>query len=200
MNGDTVHGDPVPDDTVTADTATGPLERRRADLERLTTESFDLVIVGGGIVGAGALLDAATRGLRVALVEQEDIASGTSSRSSRLIHGGLRYLEQFHLPLVREALATITAKAGGGFMKMDRDEREALFNGYYASGAAAAAVLGRVILGAYYRDDRVLQSLGLEARAPFPKGYALEQGDWSLLDAVRERPPLWRDDRKELAE
>lgn len=104
------------------------------------------------------------------------------------------------LPLVREALATITAKAGGGFMKMDRDEREALFNGYYASGAAAAAVLGRVILGAYYRDDRVLQSLGLEARAPFPKGYALEQGDWSLLDAVRERPPLWRDDRKELAE
>ena len=82
-----------------------PLERRRADLHRLATESFDLVIVGGGIVGAGALLDAATRGLRVALVEQEDIAAGTSSRSSRLIHGGLRYLEQFHLPLVREALA-----------------------------------------------------------------------------------------------
>jgi glycerol-3-phosphate dehydrogenase len=82
-----------------------PLERRRFDLERLTTESFDLVIVGGGVVGAGALLDAASRGLRVALVEQEDIAAGTSSRSSRLIHGGLRYLEQFHLPLVREALA-----------------------------------------------------------------------------------------------
>ena len=82
-----------------------PLERRAADLERLADETFDLVIVGGGIVGAGALLDAATRGLRVALVEQEDIAAGTSSRSSRLIHGGLRYLEQFHLPLVREALA-----------------------------------------------------------------------------------------------
>ena len=89
-------------------TATGvatPLDRRRADIERLTTESFDIVIVGGGIVGAGALLDAATRGLRVALVEQDDIAAGTSSRSSRLIHGGLRYLEQLHLPLVREALA-----------------------------------------------------------------------------------------------
>ncbi|MGK2851217.1 MAG: glycerol-3-phosphate dehydrogenase/oxidase [Candidatus Limnocylindrales bacterium] len=71
----------------------------------LTSESWDLVIVGGGIVGAGALLDAATRGLRVALVEQEDIAAGTSSRSSRLIHGGLRYLEQLHVPLVREALA-----------------------------------------------------------------------------------------------
>ena len=82
-----------------------PLERRRADLARLTSESFDLVIVGGGIVGCGALLDAASRGLRAALVEADDIAAGTSSRSSRLIHGGLRYLEQFHLPLVREALA-----------------------------------------------------------------------------------------------
>ena len=95
---------PVPA-TAPAPSIPGPLDRRRADLERLTTESFDLVIVGGGIVGAGALLDAASRGLRVALVEQEDIAAGTSSRSSRLIHGGLRYLEQFHLPLVREALA-----------------------------------------------------------------------------------------------
>ena len=56
-----------------------------------------------------------------------------------------------------------------------------------------------MILGAYYRDDRVLQSLGLEARAPFPQGYVLQQGDWSLLDAVRKRPLLWRDDRKELA-
>ena len=59
--------------------------------------------------------------------------------------------------------------------------------------------LGLVILGAYYRDDRVLLALRLEARAPFPKGYDLEQGDWSLLDAVRARPPLWRDDRKALA-
>lgn len=55
--------------------------------------------------------------------------------------------------------------------------------------------LGRVILGAYYRDDRVLLALGLEARAPFPKGYVLEQGDWSLLDTVRRRPAFWRDDR-----
>jgi hypothetical protein len=97
------------------------------------------------------------------------------------------------LPLVRAALAAID------FTGLDRDRREALINDYYASRAAAAVALGRVILSAYYRDDRVLQSLGLEARAPFPKGYTLEQGDWSLLDAVRSRPPLWRDDRKELA-
>ncbi len=82
-----------------------PLKRRTADLGLLASTAWDVVIVGGGIVGAGALLDATTRGLKAALVEQDDIASGTSSRSSRLIHGGLRYLEQFHVGLVREALA-----------------------------------------------------------------------------------------------
>src|SRR5437764_1828583 len=71
---------------------------------RLGEETFDLVIVGGGVVGAGAALDAATRGLRVALVEARDLASGTSSRSSKLFHGGLRYLEQLEFSLVREAL------------------------------------------------------------------------------------------------
>jgi glycerol-3-phosphate dehydrogenase len=78
---------------------------RRAALEALADETFDVLIVGGGIVGAGALLDATSRGLRAALVEQRDIASGTSGRSSRLIHGGLRYLEQLHFGLVHEALA-----------------------------------------------------------------------------------------------
>ncbi len=81
-----------------------PLAARGADLEHLGRETWDVLIVGGGIVGCGALLDAASRGLRAALVEQDDIAVGTSSRSSRLIHGGLRYLEQFHVGLVREAL------------------------------------------------------------------------------------------------
>jgi glycerol-3-phosphate dehydrogenase len=83
----------------------GPLVRRRRDLEALAGETFDVLIVGGGIVGCGALLDATSRGLRAALVEREDIAVGTSSRSSRLIHGGLRYLEQLRFGLVREALA-----------------------------------------------------------------------------------------------
>ena len=82
-----------------------PLARRGHDLERLANEHWDLLIVGGGIVGAGALLDAASRGMRAALVEQDDIAVGTSSRSSRLIHGGLRYLQQMQIGLVREALA-----------------------------------------------------------------------------------------------
>lgn len=82
-----------------------PLTAREAELGALASERFDLLVVGGGIVGAGALLDATSRGLRAALIEQDDIASGTSSRSSRLIHGGLRYLEQLRFGLVSEALA-----------------------------------------------------------------------------------------------
>ena len=79
-------------------------DRRRADLERLATETFDILVIGGGVTGAGIALDAATRGLNVALVEQRDYAAGTSSRSSKLIHGGLRYLEQMNFALVAEAL------------------------------------------------------------------------------------------------
>ena len=81
----------------------GPSEREAA-LRRMSREEFDVVVVGAGIVGAGAALDAATRGLSVAVVEARDFASGTSSRSSKLIHGGLRYLEQYNFDLVREAL------------------------------------------------------------------------------------------------
>lgn len=81
----------------------GPLYREQA-WRRLSAEQFDVVVIGGGVVGVGAALDAATRGLRVALVEARDIASGTSSRSSKMFHGGLRYLEQLEFGLVREAL------------------------------------------------------------------------------------------------
>jgi len=85
---------------------TGALDARDrgAMLSRLAAERFDVLVIGGGITGAGAALDAASRGLRVALVEARDLASGTSSRSSKLIHGGLRYLEQFDFKLVYEAL------------------------------------------------------------------------------------------------
>jgi glycerol-3-phosphate dehydrogenase len=78
--------------------------RRERALEVLAAEEFDVVVIGGGITGAGVALDAATRGFSVALVERADYASGTSSRSSKLVHGGLRYLQNFDLGLVREAL------------------------------------------------------------------------------------------------
>ena len=80
-------------------------QQQRVDaLKSLATEDFDILIIGGGVNGVGAALDAVTRGLKVALVEAHDFASGTSSRSSKLIHGGLRYLEQYDFKLVREAL------------------------------------------------------------------------------------------------
>jgi glycerol-3-phosphate dehydrogenase len=79
------------------------IERGQA-LAALSADEFDVVVVGGGITGAGVALDAATRGYSVALLERADFASGTSSRSSKLVHGGLRYLQNFDLGLVREAL------------------------------------------------------------------------------------------------
>jgi glycerol-3-phosphate dehydrogenase len=91
--------------TTTAGSTATATAARNASLQALANERFDVLVVGGGIVGAGALLDATSRGLKAALVEQNDIASGTSGRSSRLIHGGLRYLEQLHFGLVAEALA-----------------------------------------------------------------------------------------------
>ncbi len=85
------------------DSRLNPVQRLAA-LKSLAGEDFDLLIIGGGVTGVGAALDAASRGLKVALVESQDFASGTSSRSSKLIHGGLRYLEQYDFKLVREAL------------------------------------------------------------------------------------------------
>jgi glycerol-3-phosphate dehydrogenase len=80
------------------------LHTRAANLARMQRELFDIAVIGGGITGAGVALDAASRGLSVALVEKRDFASGTSSRSSKLIHGGLRYLDQWNFGLVRESL------------------------------------------------------------------------------------------------
>lgn len=80
-------------------------DQRTADLARAREEEFDVVVIGGGITGAGAALDAASRGLSVLLLEAADFAHGTSSKSSKLIHGGLRYLEMLDFALVKEALA-----------------------------------------------------------------------------------------------
>ncbi|MGO9198566.1 MAG: FAD-dependent oxidoreductase [Acidimicrobiales bacterium] len=84
----------------------GPLTvfDRSAALETLRSEEFDVLVIGGGITGAGVLLDAASRGLRAALVEKDDFASGTSSKSSKMVHGGLRYLQQKEFGLVHENL------------------------------------------------------------------------------------------------
>jgi glycerol-3-phosphate dehydrogenase len=89
--------------TVTRSSKLGPAERAEA-ISVLREKELDILVIGGGIVGTGSALDAVTRGLRVGLVESRDWASGTSSRSSKLVHGGIRYLEQLDFRLVREAL------------------------------------------------------------------------------------------------
>ncbi|SNY74683.1 glycerol-3-phosphate dehydrogenase [Nocardia amikacinitolerans] len=91
------------DRSLTAPVALGPAERTRA-LDAMASTELDVLVIGAGVVGAGAALDAVTRGLSVGLVEARDYASGTSSRSSKLVHGGLRYLKQLNFALVFEAL------------------------------------------------------------------------------------------------
>ena len=93
---------------------------------------------------------------------------------------------------VAQALDHLARLAGRPLSDLDPARRDAVAQEFRASGGTAAATLVRVVLQCYYRDDRVLRSLGLELRAPFPQGYPLEQGDWSLLDPVKERPPSLR--------
>jgi hypothetical protein len=94
--------------------------------------------------------------------------------------------------LVREALDHLARLAGKPLADLDATRRDAVAKEFRATGGAAPATLTRVVRQCYYRDDRVLRSLGLELRAPFPKGYVLEEGDWSLLDPVKARPPSLR--------
>ena len=77
-------------------------KNRRKLIDKISSNYFDIVVIGGGITGAGICLDAISRGLNVCLIEMNDFASGTSSKSTKLIHGGLRYLEQLKLKLVNE--------------------------------------------------------------------------------------------------
>jgi hypothetical protein len=93
---------------------------------------------------------------------------------------------------VREALDLLAQLAGRPLARLDPARREAVAIELRATGGAAVATLTRVVLQCYYRDDRVVRSLGLEPRPPYPKGHVLEDGDWSLLDPVRARPPMWR--------
>jgi hypothetical protein len=94
---------------------------------------------------------------------------------------------------VRAALAQLRALAGGDFATLDVAQAEAAAMALIARGGPLVTALGRAVLQCYYRDDRVLRALGLEARAPYPQGRVVEPGDWSLLDAVRGRPRMWRD-------
>lgn len=94
---------------------------------------------------------------------------------------------------VRKALAMLRDLSGGAFTELDENRAGAAAMALLDRKGAEIAALGRAVLQCYYRDDRVFVALGLEPRPPFPKGHVLEAGDWSLLDAVRTRPRMWRD-------
>ena len=93
----------------------------------------------------------------------------------------------------REALAMLYGIVGDDFAGLDQAKAEAATKTLLSREGSVITALGRAVLQCYYRDDRVLRALGIEPQAPFPKGRVLEQGDWSLLDAVRGRPRMWRD-------
>lgn len=94
--------------------------------------------------------------------------------------------------LMAEALEILARIAGRRLADLDAAQLEAVATELRTQGGPVVATLIRVVLQCYYRDDRVVRSLGLELRAPYPKGHVLEDGDWSLLDPVRARLPMWR--------
>ena len=93
---------------------------------------------------------------------------------------------------ISRALSHLAAIGGCAFADLEAEHRIGVAAAFREVGGAPLAALVRVVLLCYYRDDRVMRSLGQEARPPFPKGHAVEQGDWSLLDPVRARPPMYR--------
>ncbi|HET9817355.1 MAG TPA: hypothetical protein VFQ33_16485 [Xanthobacteraceae bacterium] len=103
----------------------------------------------------------------------------------------LRSLERDHDDICR-ARANLAKLAGGAFADLGPQRRAEVAASFRETGGAPLAALVRVVLLCYYRDDRVMRSLGQEPRAPFPKGHVVEQGDWSLLDPVRARPRMYR--------
>jgi hypothetical protein len=103
----------------------------------------------------------------------------------------LRSLERDHDDICR-ALAHLATLSGGAFAELGPERRAGVAAAFREAGGAPLTALVRVVLLCYYRDDRVMRSLGQEPRPPFPKGHVVEQGDWSLLDPVRARPPMYR--------
>lgn len=142
---------------------------RESALERLARETFDILIVGGGATGLGAAVDAASRGYRTALVEAGDFACGTSSRSTKLVHGGVRYLQQGNIALVREALHERNVlHRNAPHLVTDREFVVPAYDwialGYYRAGLAAYdALAGRSSFG----RSRLLSPDEARARVPF---------------------------------
>jgi hypothetical protein len=140
------------------------------------------------------LTDAELRDLRAlaALMIPASSAYGVPGADDDLIFAEIvRNLERDTAD-TRTALKQLAELAGGAFADVPPDRRAEIAARFKQEGGAPLFALNRVVLLCYYRDDRVMRSLGQEPRPPFPKGHVVEQGDWSLLDPVRQRAPMWR--------
>jgi hypothetical protein len=142
----------------------------------------------------GTLTEAEARDLR-ALAAQMIPASTTygvpGADDDTIFSDILNSLER-DTPDARKALADLAGLSGGAFADLPPGRRAEVAAKLKEQGGAALSALNRVVLLCYYRDDRVMRSLGQEPRSPFPKGHVVAQGDWSLLDPVKARPPIWR--------
>jgi hypothetical protein len=142
----------------------------------------------------GTLTDAETRDLRV-LVGMMIPASGAYSvpgADDELIFADIVKNLERDTADAQTALKQLTDLSGSAFADLAPERRAEVAARFKQEGGAPLASLNRVVLLCYYRDDRVMRSLGQEPRSPFPKGHVVEQGDWSLLDPVKKRPPMWR--------
>jgi hypothetical protein len=140
------------------------------------------------------LTDAEARDLRAlaGLMIPASVPHGVPGADDALIFADiLRSLERDTAD-AKTALKQLGLLSGGAFADLDKERRAEVAARFRQEGGAPLFALNRVVLLCYYRDDRVMRSLGQEPRSPFPKGHVVEQGDWSLLDPVRKRSPMWR--------
>jgi hypothetical protein len=131
------------------------------------------------------------RALAGAIIPPSAVYDVPGADDEAIFNDILRSLERDRDDVCR-ALAHLATFAGSAFADIEPARRAATANAFRDVGAAPLAALVRVVLLCYYRDDRVMRSLGQEPRPPFPKGHVVEQGDWSLLDPVRARPFTYR--------
>lgn len=140
------------------------------------------------------LTDAETRDLRAlaGLMIPASATHGVPGADDDLIFADILKSLERDTADAKTALQQLAVLSGGAFADLAPERRAEIGTRFKQEGGAALFVVNRVVLLCYYRDDRVMRSLGQEPRSPFPKGHVVDQGDWSLLDQVRKRPPMWR--------
>ena len=131
------------------------------------------------------------RALAGAIIPRSETYGVPGADDEKIFGDILRSLERDRDDIC-SALAQLVWLAGGAFADLSAARRTEVASAFRAAGGPPLLALVRVVLLCYYRDDRVMRSLGQEPRPPFPRGHVVEQGDWSLLDPVRARPPMYR--------